>query len=157
LRAYQATTAFSATEKKGQVLYAVDADTGEPIWKVRVEDHRTARITGAPKLFERPFVRSGCFLRRGRPGAIEISLLFVPGKRGPRLTAPASRSGRHTQSPMCPADCPTCLTSVWSSPTIDPSGTRSTHYRDAYTSRSQTTDAIMAWIWTPEKIQVVRD
>ena len=33
-------------------VYAVDAETGELIWKVRVEDHPTARITGAPKLFE---------------------------------------------------------------------------------------------------------
>src|SRR5580704_16222874 len=33
-------------------VYAVDAETGEVLWKVHVEDHPTARITGAPKLFE---------------------------------------------------------------------------------------------------------
>ena len=33
-------------------VYAVNAETGAQIWKVRVEDHPTARITGAPKLFE---------------------------------------------------------------------------------------------------------
>ncbi len=33
-------------------VYAVDAETGELLWKVHVEDHPTARITGAPKLFE---------------------------------------------------------------------------------------------------------
>ncbi len=32
--------------------YAVNANTGEPIWKVKVEDHPTARITGAPQFFE---------------------------------------------------------------------------------------------------------
>src|SRR5262249_17942443 len=32
--------------------YAVDASTGELIWKVQVEEHPSARITGAPKLFE---------------------------------------------------------------------------------------------------------
>src|SRR5215471_1317207 len=32
--------------------YAVDVSTGALIWKVRVDDHPLARITGAPKLFE---------------------------------------------------------------------------------------------------------
>jgi polyvinyl alcohol dehydrogenase (cytochrome) len=32
--------------------YAVNASTGELIWKVKVEDHPTARITGAPQFFE---------------------------------------------------------------------------------------------------------
>jgi polyvinyl alcohol dehydrogenase (cytochrome) len=33
-------------------VYAVDAATGQQIWKVHVEDHASARITGAPKVFE---------------------------------------------------------------------------------------------------------
>jgi polyvinyl alcohol dehydrogenase (cytochrome) len=36
---------------KGSV-YAVDAAGGELIWKKRVDDHRTARVTGAPKLHD---------------------------------------------------------------------------------------------------------
>src|SRR5579871_442094 len=32
--------------------YAVDADTGKILWKVRVEEHPLAMITGAPTLFE---------------------------------------------------------------------------------------------------------
>jgi len=32
--------------------YGIDADTGELIWKQKVEEHPTARITGAPALFE---------------------------------------------------------------------------------------------------------
>jgi polyvinyl alcohol dehydrogenase (cytochrome) len=31
-------------------VYAVDARTGTPLWKRRVEDHPTARVTGAPVL-----------------------------------------------------------------------------------------------------------
>ncbi|HWF10473.1 MAG TPA: PQQ-binding-like beta-propeller repeat protein, partial [Bryobacteraceae bacterium] len=33
-------------------VYGVDADTGKLIWKAKVEDHSTARLTGAPKFFE---------------------------------------------------------------------------------------------------------
>jgi len=33
-------------------VYEVDAITGELIWKVHVDDHASARITGAPKVFE---------------------------------------------------------------------------------------------------------
>lgn len=33
-------------------VYAVDADTGAPIWKVKVDDHPVARITGAPLLYQ---------------------------------------------------------------------------------------------------------
>ena len=32
--------------------YAVDAATGELLWKTRLDDHASARITGAPKVFE---------------------------------------------------------------------------------------------------------
>jgi len=32
-------------------VYALDALTGEPLWTTRVENHYTARITGAPKLY----------------------------------------------------------------------------------------------------------
>jgi polyvinyl alcohol dehydrogenase (cytochrome) len=34
-------------------LYAVDAENGTLVWKVRVDPHRTARITGAPQLYRR--------------------------------------------------------------------------------------------------------
>jgi polyvinyl alcohol dehydrogenase (cytochrome) len=33
-------------------VYAVDALTGEPIWTTRVESHYTARVTGAPSLYD---------------------------------------------------------------------------------------------------------
>jgi polyvinyl alcohol dehydrogenase (cytochrome) len=33
-------------------VHAVDAATGEPLWKVKVEDHPSSRITGAPAFYE---------------------------------------------------------------------------------------------------------
>jgi polyvinyl alcohol dehydrogenase (cytochrome) len=33
-------------------LYAVDAEDGRLVWKVKVDPHRTARITGAPTLYQ---------------------------------------------------------------------------------------------------------
>src|SRR5262249_15024807 len=33
-------------------VYALDASSGELIWKSHVEEHASARITGAPKVFE---------------------------------------------------------------------------------------------------------
>ncbi len=34
-------------------VYAIDAATGELLWKAHAEDHPSARITGAPKVFEK--------------------------------------------------------------------------------------------------------
>ena len=34
----------------GSVVYAVDAQTGQLIWKTKIDDHKMAGITGAPKL-----------------------------------------------------------------------------------------------------------
>ena len=34
------------------VVHAVDAATGKPLWKVKVEDHPASRITGAPAFYE---------------------------------------------------------------------------------------------------------
>jgi polyvinyl alcohol dehydrogenase (cytochrome) len=33
-------------------VYAIDAQTGEPLWTTRVDDHFVARITAAPKVFQ---------------------------------------------------------------------------------------------------------
>lgn len=33
-------------------VYAIDAQTGQPIWKAQADDHKFARVTGAPKLTE---------------------------------------------------------------------------------------------------------
>jgi len=143
-------------------VYAVDADTGELIWKVRVEDHPTARITGAPKLFEgRLYVpvasseegaggnpRYPCCTFRGSVVALDAAtghqiwktwtITDVPQQTGPNRFGPAGGG-------------------VWSSPTIDPK--RHALYAttgDAYTEpAAKTTDAIMAMDLTTGKIQWV--
>ena len=34
----------------GSKVHAVDAETGEPLWTVRVDDHSAAKISGSPVL-----------------------------------------------------------------------------------------------------------
>ncbi len=143
-------------------VYAIDAETGEPIWKVHVEDHPTARITGAPKLFEGRLyvpVASGeegaggnpkypCCTFRGSVVALDAAtgkqiwktyvITDEPKPTGPNRFAPAGGG-------------------VWSSPTIDPK--RHALYAttgDAYTEpAAKTTDSIMAMDLDTGKIQWV--
>ncbi len=142
--------------------YAVDADTGELIWKVRVEDHPTARITGAPKLFEgRLYVpvasseegaggnpKYPCCTFRGSVVALDAAtgkqiwktyvIDETPQTTGPNRFGPAGGG-------------------VWSSPTIDPK--RHALYAttgDAYTEpAAKTTDSIMAMDLDTGKVQWV--
>ena len=151
-------TAFFGDMKAS--VYAVDADTGELIWKVRVEDHPTARITGAPKLYEgRLYVpvasgeegaggnpRYPCCTFRGSVVALDAAtgrqiwktwvIPDVPVPTGPNRFGPAGGG-------------------VWSSPTIDPK--RHVLYAttgDAYTEpAAKTTDSIMAMDLDSGKIQ----
>ena len=153
-------TAFFGDMKAG--VYAVDADTGDLIWKVRVEDHPTARITGAPKLFEgRLYVpvasgeegaggnpRYPCCTFRGSVVALDAAtgrqiwktyvITDEPKSTGPNRFGPAGGG-------------------VWSSPTIDPK--RHVLYAttgDAYTEpAAKTTDSIMAMDLDSGKIQWV--
>jgi polyvinyl alcohol dehydrogenase (cytochrome) len=143
-------------------VYAVDAETGEPVWKVHVEDHPTARITGAPKLFEGRLyvpVASGeegaggnpkypCCTFRGSVVALDAAtgrqiwktyvITDAPQSTGPNRFGPAGGG-------------------VWSSPTIDPK--RHVLYAttgDAYTEpAAKTTDSIMAMDLETGKIQWV--
>jgi polyvinyl alcohol dehydrogenase (cytochrome) len=142
-------TAFFGDMKAS--VYAVDSDTGKLIWKVKVEDHPTARITGAPKLFEgRLYVpvasseegaggnpKYPCCTFRGSVVALDAAtgkqiwktyvITDTPQSTGPNRFGPAGGG-------------------VWSSPTIDPK----LHMLyattgDAYTEpAAKTTDAIMA-------------
>jgi polyvinyl alcohol dehydrogenase (cytochrome) len=153
-------SAFFGDMKAG--VYAVDAETGELIWKVRVEEHATARITGAPKLFEgRLYVpvasseegaggnpRYPCCTFRGSVVALDAvtgrqiwktyTITDVPQQTGPNRWGPAGGG-------------------VWSSPTIDPK--RHVLYAttgDAYTEpAAKTTDSIMAMDLDTGKIQWV--
>jgi polyvinyl alcohol dehydrogenase (cytochrome) len=153
-------TAFFGDMKAS--VYAVDAETGDLIWKVRVEDHPTARITGAPKLFEgRLYVpvasseegaggnpKYPCCTFRGSVVALDAAtgkqvwktyaITDVPQSTGPNRFGPAGGG-------------------VWSSPTIDPK--RHVLYAttgDAYTEpAAKTTDSIVAMDLDSGKIQWV--
>ena len=136
--------------------YAVDASTGALIWKVRVEDHPSARITGAPKFFESRLyvpVASGeegaggnpsyaCCTFRGSivalnavSGALIWKTYMIPDE--PR---PVKKNSNGVQR-WAPAGA-----GVWNSPTIDPK--RHALYvgtGDAYAEpAAKTTDAIVA-------------
>ena len=82
------------------MAYALDASTGELIWKMQTDPHPLARITGTPVLYDGRALRAGRVARRAgiRPG--RLRLLHVPRLSSPRSTRPpASRSGRPTRLP----------------------------------------------------------
>ncbi len=145
-------------------VYAVNVATGEPIWKVRVEDHPSARITGAPKLYNGRLyipVSSGEEGAGGNPrypcctfrGSI-VALDAATGRRIwktytiPDAPQPTTKSAAGVQH-YGPAGA-----GVWMSPTIDPKqhalyvGTG-----DAYTEpAAKTTDALIAMALDTGKI-----
>ncbi|HEX4637227.1 MAG TPA: PQQ-binding-like beta-propeller repeat protein [Rhizomicrobium sp.] len=111
-------------------LYALDAETGKQVWKVRVEDHLSTRMTGSPVLykdrlyvpsasFEEGMSASGdydCCTFRGSLSAFEA----LTGKRiwktamigGPLSVLKTNDGGRRLLGPSGG--------SSWSSPVIDP-------------------------------------
>lgn len=137
-------------------VYAVNAATGELIWKVHVDDHPSARITGAPKLFENRLyvpVASGeegaggnpnyaCCTFRGSVVALDASTGKQIWKTYTIAETP-KQVGKNSNGVLrwAPAGG-----GVWNSPTIDPQ--RHALYAgtgDAYTSPApETTDSIMA-------------
>jgi polyvinyl alcohol dehydrogenase (cytochrome) len=137
-------------------VYAVDAATGELIWKVRVEQHPLARITGAPRLFEgRLYVpvasseegagvnpRYACCTFRGSVVALDAATGRQLWKTYTIADAPKS-SGKNANGVerWAPAGA-----AVWLSPTID--AKRHALYvgtGDAYTEPApKSSDAILA-------------
>jgi polyvinyl alcohol dehydrogenase (cytochrome) len=136
--------------------YAVDAATGQQIWKIRVDDHASARITGAPKVFEgRVYVP----VSSGEEGAGPNRNYPCCTFRGSVVALDAA-TGRQIWKTYTIADEPKQAGKnangvqrfgpagggVWNSPTIDP--VRHALYigtGDAYTSPvPNTTDAILA-------------
>jgi len=111
-------------------LYALDAETGEQVWKVRAEDHPSTRLTGSPVIFknrlyvptasfEEGMSASGsydCCSFRGSLSAYDVQT----GKRiwktamidGPLSLLKTSNTGRRLLGPSGG--------SSWSSPVIDP-------------------------------------
>jgi polyvinyl alcohol dehydrogenase (cytochrome) len=137
-------------------VYAVDAESGMQIWKVKVEDHASARITGAPKMYENRLyvpVASGEEGAGGNPkypcctfrGSV-VALDFETGREIwktymiPDEPKPTTKSADGVQH-YGPAGA-----GVWGSPTIDVK--RHVLYAttgDAYTEpAAKTTDAIVA-------------
>ena len=111
-------------------LYAVNAETGEQVWKARVEDHPSTRLTGSPVVyggrlyavsasFEEGMSASGnydCCTFRGSLSAFDV----LTGKRiwktamidGPLSVLKKNDAGRQLVGPSGG--------SSWSSPVIDP-------------------------------------
>ncbi len=137
-------------------VYALDAATGELLWKVKVEDHPSARITGAPQFYAgRVYVpvssgeegagvnpRYACCTFRGSVVALDAAT----GRRIWKTYMIAEEpqpAGKNTNgvARFAPAGA-----GVWSSPTIDTA--RHALYvgtGDAYTEpASKNTDAIVA-------------
>jgi polyvinyl alcohol dehydrogenase (cytochrome) len=109
-------------------VYAVDADSGALLWKIRADSHKWARITGAPKL-------NGSTLY---VGVSSLEIVAAADRKYPCCTFSGSvlavdvRDGRKIwQTPMLPAahpykksDAGTQMygpagASVWGSPTVD--------------------------------------
>jgi polyvinyl alcohol dehydrogenase (cytochrome) len=137
-------------------VYAVDAATGELIWKVHVEEHPSARITGAPKFYgNRLFVP----VASGEEGAGGNSNYACCTFRGSVVALNAASGSQIWKTYMIP-DEPKPVkknangvqrwapagAGVWNSPTIDEK--RRALYvgtGDAYAEpAAKTTDAIVA-------------
>ncbi len=137
--------------------YAIDAHTGELIWKTHVEDHAAARITGAPQVFENRVyvpVASGEEGSAGQPGyqccTFRGSVVALDASNGkqvwksytiPETPKPTTKSSKSVQL-FAPSGG-----AVWSAPTID--AKRRAVYvgtGDAYSEpAAETTDGVVAF------------
>jgi polyvinyl alcohol dehydrogenase (cytochrome) len=113
----------------GASAYALDAEHGRQLWKRRVDDHRSARITGSPTLYEgRLFVpvasyeeaqgadpQYPCCTFRGSVVALDARSGAVAWKTF-MIAEPAQRRG--TSSAGVPLWGPSGA-AIWSAPTVD--------------------------------------
>ncbi len=136
--------------------YAVDAATGELLWKVHVDDHPSARVTAAPKVFEgRVYIG----VASGEEGAgvnpkyacctFRGSVVVLESATGRQLWKTYIIAGEPKPAGKNSDGVPRYAPAgggVWNSPTIDPK--RRALYigtGDAYTEPApKTTDALMA-------------
>jgi len=137
-------------------VYAVNAENGELLWKVTVDQHPIARITGAPKLYENRLYVPVSSMEEGTAGTLSYQCCTFRGS----VVALDASSGRQIwktytiTAPLEPLRKNSKGTQlwgpsgggVWDSPTIDPK--RHAIYigtGDAYSPPvPATTDAIMA-------------
>ncbi len=155
--------AYFGDEKSN--IHAVDADTGKPIWKTKVEDHFLSRITGAPVLHRnRLYVPVSSFEETaGRDARYECckfrgSILALDARTGKILwksytlqepAKPFKKNSAGTQM-YGPAGG-----AIWSAPTIDLKrgvvyGGTGNSYTDVDSGH---TDAIMAFDLRTGKIR----
>ncbi len=137
-------------------IYAVDAVSGDLIWKVKVDDHPLAVITGAPTLHEGRLYVPVSSREEAAGGSLFYpcctfrgSIVALDSNTGRQIwktyiideePKPVRRNSRGTQL-WAPAGA-----AVWHAPTIDP-GNRAVYIAtgDAYTLPAPaTTDAVMA-------------
>ena len=137
-------------------VYALDAAKGTLIWRVRVDEHPTARITGAPQVFEdRVYVP----VASSEEGASSDAQYPCCSFRGSVVALDAA-TGKQAWKTWTIADVPKIVSKnsngisrwapagggVWSAPTIDPK--RHALYvgtGDAYANPApKNTDAVMA-------------
>ena len=137
--------------------HAVDAETGKPLWKVKLDDHPVARIVGAPTFYNgRLYVpissieeasamgpKYECCKFRGSVAALDAETGKVIWKSFTVLDPPKAYKTSSTGAQLFgPAGA-----AVWSSPTIDPK--RKLVYvatGDSYTDVDiNTSDAVLAF------------
>jgi len=135
-------------------VYALNADSGELLWKVRVESHPLARITGSPVAFSgRYFVpmsgveevdgASSCCTFRGSLSALDIATGKILWKTHtiptePKLLRGTSKEGQPIWGPSGSA--------VWTPPLIDEKrGLVYAGTSDSYTGPAVNSDAIIAF------------
>jgi len=148
--------------------YRVDARTGQLVWKVKLEDHPAARISGSPAVYgDRVYVPMSsieevasrpasypCCTFRGSLSAIDVATGEVVWKSYtiPQEPRPVGTNAAGTQL-FAPSGA-----AVWSPPTIDPE-TRSVYVAtgDAYTQpAAPSTDAVVAFDMETGAIKWVR-
>jgi polyvinyl alcohol dehydrogenase (cytochrome) len=137
-------------------VYALDAAKGALLWKVRVDDHPAARITGAPQVFEDRVYVPVASSEEGVSSSPEYPCCSF---RGSVVALDAAR-GKQVWKTWTIANVPKIISKnsngvsrwapagggVWNTPTVDPK--RRALYvgtGDAYTSPApKNTDAVMA-------------
>jgi polyvinyl alcohol dehydrogenase (cytochrome) len=137
-------------------VYALDAAKGTLLWKVRVDDHPTARITGASQIFQDRVYVPVASSEEGASSAPDYQCCSFRGS----VVALDAATGKQVWKTWTIAEVPKMVAKnstgvsrwapagggIWSAPTIDPK--RHALYvgtGDAYTTpAAKNTDAVMA-------------